>query len=55
VSSWLAVDTGPVAAGVADFLNKQVLSGKIDDIVIIAAPKTLGELRKHYHKNYRLC
>jgi protein required for attachment to host cells len=27
-----------------------VLDGKITDLVIIAAPRTLGELRKHYHK-----
>ena len=38
------------AAGLADLLNRQVLSGGISDIVIIAAPRTLGELRKHYHK-----
>ena len=37
------------SAGIADLLNKQVLSGKISDLVIIAAPRTLGELRKHYH------
>jgi protein required for attachment to host cells len=27
-----------------------VLDGKISDLVVIAAPRTLGELRKHYHK-----
>lgn len=37
------------AAGVADLLNKQVLGGSISALVIVAAPKTLGELRKHYH------
>ncbi len=36
--------------GVADMLNKQVLDGKIANLVIIAAPRTLGELRKGYHK-----
>lgn len=39
------------AAGTAEFLNKQVLDGKIADLVIVAAPRTLGELRKHYHKS----
>lgn len=39
------------AAGVADLLNGQVLSGQIKALVVIAAPRTLGELRKHYHKN----
>src|SRR6478609_8587683 len=27
-----------------------MLDGTISDLVIIAAPRTLGELRKHYHK-----
>ncbi len=33
----------------ADLLNQGVLSGKISKLVIVAAPRTLGELRKHYH------
>ena len=37
-------------AGVADLLNRQVLTGKIAALVVIAAPRTLGELRKHYHQ-----
>lgn len=24
--------------------------GKFDNLIVIAAPRTLGELRKHYHK-----
>lgn len=38
------------AAGAAAILNKQVLNHHIDDLVVIAAPRTLGELRKHFHK-----
>lgn len=38
------------AGGIADLLNKRVLDGKISDLIIIAAPRTLGELRKSYHK-----
>ena len=38
------------AMGVAEVLNKWALSGKFDDLLVIAAPKTLGELRKHWHK-----
>ena len=38
------------AAGSAAWLNKQVLEGKIAALMVIAAPRTLGELRKHYHK-----
>ncbi len=38
------------AAGIAELLNREVMDGKITGLVIIAAPRTLGELRKHYHK-----
>jgi protein required for attachment to host cells len=43
-------DEDSFAAGTAAMLNKRVLDGKIDALIIIAAPRTLGELRKHYHK-----
>ncbi len=39
------------AAGIADILNRRVLDGKIDGLIVVAAPRTLGELRKHYHKS----
>lgn len=38
------------AAGVAAMLNAQALSGDFDHLLVIAAPKTLGELRKHWGK-----
>jgi len=38
------------AAGTAAMLNKRVLDGKIEGLIIVAAPRTLGELRIHYHK-----
>ena len=38
------------AMGVADVLNKRVLSNKVDNLLVIAAPKTLGQLRKGWHK-----
>jgi protein required for attachment to host cells len=34
---------------VAAFLNKGVLEGRIAQLVIVAAPRTLGALRKQYH------
>ncbi len=43
-------DEDSFAAGTAAMLNKRVLDGKIDSLIIIAAPRTLGELRRHYHK-----
>lgn len=38
------------ANAAATWLNEQVLAHKIKDLVVIAPPRTLGELRKHYHK-----
>lgn len=35
--------------GFAGHLNAQVVSGKLTSLIVIAAPRTLGELRKHYH------
>ncbi|MBC2775345.1 host attachment protein [Rhizobium sp. AQ_MP] len=37
-------------SGITDMLNRQVLNGTIQNLVIIAAPRTLGEMRKGYHK-----
>lgn len=44
------VEEDGFATGIIAMLNQRVLAGKITNIVIIAAPKTLGEMRKHYHK-----
>ncbi|MBL8774270.1 MAG: host attachment protein [Phenylobacterium sp.] len=41
------------AAAVVDWLNQQVLGHKIARLVVIAAPRTLGEMRRHYHKALR--
>jgi protein required for attachment to host cells len=38
------------AAGIVQHLNEQILSGRIDKLVIVAAPRALGEMRKHYQK-----
>jgi protein required for attachment to host cells len=43
-------DEDGFAVGIADILNKHALGGKTDKVVVVAAPRTLGELRKHYHK-----
>lgn len=37
------------AAAAAGWLNRQVLDHKIENLVVIAPPSTLGELRAHYH------
>ncbi|MBE2992176.1 host attachment protein [Sphingomonas sp. CFBP 13603] len=38
------------AADAADFLKTGALKNDYDSLIVIAPPKTLGELRKHYHK-----
>lgn len=38
------------AADAADFLKTGALRNSYDSLIVIAPPKTLGELRKHYHK-----
>ncbi|QZH74028.1 MAG: host attachment protein [Erythrobacter sp.] len=37
-------------AAAAEWLNSSALAGEYDDLIIIADPKTLGEMRRHYHK-----
>ena len=43
-------DPALAAVATAAWLNQEVLGRRIDDLVVVAAPKSLGELRKHYHK-----
>jgi protein required for attachment to host cells len=37
-------------AAIADWLNTQALRGGIEQVVIAADPKTLGQIRQHCHK-----
>ena len=39
------------AVSAASWLNQQALSAQFEHLFVIAAPKTLGELRKHLHKS----
>lgn len=38
------------AAETAELLKKRALDNDFDSLIIVAPPRTLGELRKHYHK-----
>lgn len=38
------------AADTAAMLKERALRGEFDSLFVVAPPKTLGELRKHYHK-----
>ena len=46
-----ATDLNELAHGAAaaEWLNQQAIAGSFDDVLIIADPKTLGEMRRHYH------
>ena len=36
-------------AAAAEWLNAKSINGEITDVLVIADPKTLGEMRRHYH------
>lgn len=38
------------AGEAAAMLRKRALARKFDRLIVVAPPRTLGELRKHYHK-----
>ena len=38
------------AAETAELLKQRALRNDFDSLIVVAPPKTLGELRKHYHK-----
>lgn len=38
------------AADVADLLKERALGNDFEALIVVAPPRTLGELRKHYHK-----
>ena len=39
-----------IAAEAAQRINRAALANEFERLIIVAPPKTLGELRKHYHK-----
>ena len=41
------------ARAAANWLNREVIRDRIKHLVIIAPPRTLGEMRKHYHRKLR--
>lgn len=46
-----ATDLNELAHGAAaaEWLNAKAIAGEIGDVLVIADPKTLGEMRRHYH------
>lgn len=43
------LDEDQFAAEAAEMLKREVLAHNIEGLLIVAAPRTLGELRKHLH------
>ena len=45
-------DLAEIAHGVAvvQWLNGKALAGEIDQLLVVSDPRTLGEMRPHYHK-----
>jgi len=41
------------AAATAALLNKLSLDGTIENLVVVSDPRTLGEMRKHFHRDLR--
>lgn len=44
------IDEDAHAAAVTAWLNHQVAGHNIGHLVVVASPRTLGEMRRHYHK-----
>ena len=44
------LDEAGHAAAVARWLNARVLAHEFDRLVLIADPRSLGEMRRHFHK-----
>lgn len=49
-TDWHQLEEDRFAAETAELLKKRALRNDYDSLVVVAPPKTLGELRKHYHK-----
>ncbi|GGD71166.1 baeRF12 domain-containing protein [Croceicoccus mobilis] len=41
------------AAAAAEYLNRMAMDGKFERLAIVADPKSLGEMRRHYHKTLK--
>ena len=49
-SDWHQLDEDRFAAHAADLLNRLAGGGWAEHVVVVAPPKALGEMRKHYDK-----
>ena len=47
---WHRLAKDRFAAGIAAIINREAHAGAFEDIVLVAPPRTLGELRDHLHE-----
>lgn len=43
------LDEAAHVAAAAEWLNHQVLTNKVENLIIVADKRSLGEIRRHYH------
>ena len=48
--AWRTQDKLDHAAGVAGWLNRAVDQNRVEQLLVVADPDTLGEMRRHYSK-----
>ncbi len=49
-TDWHQLEEDRFAAEAADLLKTKALANDFETLIVVAPPKALGELRKHYHK-----
>jgi protein required for attachment to host cells len=47
------LDESAHVVAVTDWLNQEVLAHRIDQLIVVADPRSLGEMRRHYHKQLK--
>lgn len=48
-----SLDERAHVAAVTDWLNRKVLEREIEQLIVVADPRSLGEMRRHYHKELK--
>ena len=48
-ADWHQIEEDRFAAEAADMLKRRAFANDYEKLIVVAPPRTLGELRKHYH------
>ena len=49
-TDWHQIEEDRFAVEAADLLKRRAFANDYEKLIVVAPPRTLGELRKHYHK-----